>query len=283
MKSAVSIRNLTKDFSVGMRGLKLRAVDDVSIEMPSGQVFGLLGPNGCGKSTTLKIALGLVKQTSGTTSILGDEAASTEARRRTGYLPEAPYFHRFLTGRELVRYCARLSGVSEERLDEAVGRALDLAAMSAAADRAVGTYSKGMLQRIGLAQAVVHDPELVILDEPTAGVDPVGAAAIGGMIAEMRRQGRTVVLCSHLLGQVEQVCDRIAIMDRGRVVLQGAVDEVLTGRDRHLIEVSALTPAAEAAAREAIARAGAVVVGVSRPRRTLEELFRELVTGSKDA
>ncbi|MFM7398657.1 MAG: ABC transporter ATP-binding protein [Verrucomicrobiota bacterium] len=283
MKSAVSIRNLTKDFSVGMRGLKLRAVDDVSIEMPSGQVFGLLGPNGCGKSTTLKIALGLVKQTSGTTSILGDEAASTEARRRTGYLPEAPYFHRFLTGRELVRYCARLSGVSEERLDEAVGRALDLAAMSAAADRAVGTYSKGMLQRIGLAQAVVHDPELVILDEPTAGVDPVGSAAIGGMIAEMRRQGRTVVLCSHLLGQVEQVCDRIAIMDRGRVVLQGAVDEVLTGRDRHLIEVSALTPAAEAAAREAIARAGAVVVGVSRPRRTLEELFRELVTGSKDA
>lgn len=283
MKSAVSIRNLTKDFSVGMRGLKLRAVDDVSIEMPVGEVFGLLGPNGCGKSTTLKIALGLVKQTSGTTSILGDEAASTEARRRTGYLPEAPYFHRFLTGRELVRYCARLSGVDEDRLDEAVGRALDLAAMSAAADRAVGTYSKGMLQRIGLAQAVVHDPELVILDEPTAGVDPVGSAAIGGMIAQMRRQGRTVVLCSHLLGQVEQVCDRIAIMDRGRVVLQGAVDDVLARRDRHLIEVSALTPSAEAAAREALAREGAVVEGVSRRRKSLEELFRELVTGSRDA
>ncbi len=283
MKSAVSIRNLTKDFAVGLRGLRLRAVDDVSIEMPAGQVFGLLGPNGCGKSTTLKIALGLVQPTSGTTSILGDEAASPEARRRTGFLPEAPYFHRFLTGRELVRYCARLSGVGEGRLDDAVGRALELTAMSSAADRPVGTYSKGMLQRIGLAQAVVHDPELVILDEPTAGVDPVGAAAIGGMIAEMRRQGRTVVLCSHLLGQVEQVCDRIAIMDRGKVVLQGAVDEVLAGRDRHLIEVSSLTPEAESAAREALARAGAVVEGVSRPRRTLEELFRELVTGSKDA
>jgi len=283
MNSAVSIRNLTKDFSVGIRGVKLRAVDDVSLEIPRGEVFGLLGPNGCGKSTTLKIALGLVRATSGSTSILGDDAASAQARRRTGFLPEAPYFHRFLTGRELVTYCARLSGVKESDLEAAVARALDLAAMSAAADRAVGTYSKGMLQRIGLAQAVVHDPELIILDEPTAGVDPVGSAAIGEMIKAMRGQGRTIVLCSHLLGQVEQVCDRIAIMDRGRVVLQGAVDEVLSRRDRHLLEVSGLTPEAEAAARRALESAGAVINSVSRPRKSLEDLFRELVTGSKDA
>ncbi len=283
MNSAVSIRHLTKDFSVGIRGVKLRAVDDVSLEIPRGEVFGLLGPNGCGKSTTLKIALGLVRATSGSTSILGDDAASAQARRRTGFLPEAPYFHRFLTGRELVTYCARLSGVKESDLEAAVARALDLAAMSAAADRAVGTYSKGMLQRIGLAQAVVHDPELIILDEPTAGVDPVGSAAIGEMIKTMRGQGRTIVLCSHLLGQVEQVCDRIAIMDRGRVVLQGAVDEVLSRPDRHLLEVSGLTPEAEAAARRALESAGAVINSVSRPRKSLEDLFRELVTGSKDA
>ncbi|MEY2821524.1 MAG: hypothetical protein RL105_1096 [Verrucomicrobiota bacterium] len=283
MNSAVSIRHLTKDFSVGIRGVKLRAVDDVSLEIPRGEVFGLLGPNGCGKSTTLKIALGLVRATSGSTSILGDDAASAQARRRTGFLPEAPYFHRFLTGRELVTYCARLSGVKESDLEAAVARALDLAAMTAAADRAVGTYSKGMLQRIGLAQAVVHDPELIILDEPTAGVDPVGSAAIGEMIKTMRGQGRTIVLCSHLLGQVEQVCDRIAIMDRGKVVLQGAVDEVLSRRDRHLLEVSGLTPEAEAAARRALESAGAVINSVSRPRKSLEELFRELVTGSKDA
>ncbi len=283
MNSAVSIRHLTKDFSVGIRGVKLRAVDDVSLEIPRGEVFGLLGPNGCGKSTTLKIALGLVRATSGCTSILGDDAASAQARRRTGFLPEAPYFHRFLTGRELVTYCARLSGVKESDLEAAVARALDLAAMSAAADRAVGTYSKGMLQRIGLAQAVVHDPELIILDEPTAGVDPVGSAAIGEMIKTMRGQGRTIVLCSHLLGQVEQVCDRIAIMDRGKVVLQGAVDEVLSRRDRHLLEVSGLTPEAEAAARRALESAGAVINSVSRPRKSLEDLFRELVTGSKDA
>ncbi|MFZ9343548.1 MAG: ABC transporter ATP-binding protein [Opitutales bacterium] len=283
MNSAVSIRHLTKDFSVGIRGVKLRAVDDVSLEIPRGEVFGLLGPNGCGKSTTLKIALGLVRATSGSTSILGDDAASAQARRRTGFLPEAPYFHRFLTGRELVTYCARLSGVKESDLEAAVARALDLAAMSAAADRAVGTYSKGMLQRIGLAQAVVHDPELIILDEPTAGVDPVGSAAIGEMIKTMRGQGRTIVLCSHLLGQVEQVCDRIAIMDRGKVVLQGAVDEVLSRPDRHLLEVSGLTPEAEAAARRALESAGAVINSVSRPRKSLEDLFRELVTGSKDA
>jgi ABC-2 type transport system ATP-binding protein len=283
MNSAVSIRHLTKDFSVGIRGVKLRAVDDVSLEIPRGEVFGLLGPNGCGKSTTLKIALGLVRATSGSTSILGDDAASAQARRRTGFLPEAPYFHRFLTGRELVTYCARLSGVKESDLEAAVAQALDLAAMTAAADRAVGTYSKGMLQRIGLAQAVVHDPELIILDEPTAGVDPVGSAAIGEMIKTMRGQGRTIVLCSHLLGQVEQVCDRIAIMDRGKVVLQGAVDEVLSRRDRHLLEVSGLTPEAEAAARRALESAGAVINSVSRPRKSLEDLFRELVTGSKDA
>ncbi|MFM9146921.1 MAG: ATP-binding cassette domain-containing protein, partial [Verrucomicrobiota bacterium] len=192
-------------------------------------------------------------------------------------------FHRFLSGRELVRYCARLSGVGEDRLERSVEDALALAAMTSAADRPVGTYSKGMLQRIGLAQAVVHDPELVILDEPTAGVDPVGSAAIGRMIGAMRERGKTIVLCSHLLGQVEQVCDRIAIMDRGRLVLQGAVEEVLASRDRHLLEVRGLTPEAETAAREALARCGAAVEGVSRPRRSLEDLFRELVTGSKDA
>ena len=205
MSSAISVRHLTKDFRVGLRGLKLRAVDDVSLEIPRGQVYGLLGPNGCGKSTTLKIVLGLVSATAGEVSILGCPSATPEARRRTGFLPEAPYFHKFLTGRELVRYCARLSGVASADVAAAVDDALALAAMTEAADRAVGTYSKGMLQRIGFAQAVVHDPELVILDEPTAGVDPVGASAIGRMIHAMRAKGKTVVLCSHLFDLAEQI------------------------------------------------------------------------------
>jgi ABC-2 type transport system ATP-binding protein len=140
-----------------------------------------------------------------------------------------------------------------------------------------------MLQRIGLAQAIVHDPELVILDEPTAGVDPVGAAAIGRIIEAMRARGKTVVLCSHLLGQVEQVCDRVAIMDKGRLVLEGAVEEVLERRDRHVLTVDALTPAALAAAEAALVAHGARLGAVTHPRRSLEELFRELVTGSRDA
>ena len=283
MSSAISVRHLTKDFRVGLRGLKLRAVDDVSLEIPRGQVYGLLGPNGCGKSTTLKIVLGLVSATAGEVSILGCPSATPEARRRTGFLPEAPYFHKFLTGRELVRYCAQLSGVSSADVAAAVEDALGLAAMTEAADRPIGTYSKGMLQRIGFAQAVVHDPELVILDEPTAGVDPVGSAAIGRMIHAMRAKGKTIVLCSHLLGQVEQVCDRVAIMDRGKLVLEGAVDDVLARRDRQVMTVEAMTPAARAAAEAALEAHGARVTSVTHPRRSLEDLFRELVTGSRDA
>ena len=281
--SAISVQGLTKDFRVGLRGLKLRAVDNLSLEIPRGQVFGLLGPNGCGKSTTLKIVLGLVPATTGTINILGFPSATSAARQRTGFLPEAPYFHKFLTGRELVQYCARLSGVPADKVNEAVESSLELAAMTEAASRPIGTYSKGMLQRIGLAQAIVHDPELVILDEPTAGVDPVGSAAIGRMIHAMRAKGKTIVLCSHLLGQVEQVCDRVAIMDRGRLVLEGRVDEVLAQRDRHVITVEALTPAARAAAEAALAAHGATVTSITHPRRSLEELFRELVTGSRDA
>jgi ABC-2 type transport system ATP-binding protein len=283
MSSAISVRGLIKDFRIGVRGLKLRAVDGVSLEIPRGQVYGLLGPNGCGKSTTLKIVLGLVSATSGEVSILGESSATPSARRRIGFLPEAPYFHKFLSGRELVRYCARLSGVPEAKVAEAAEAALELSAMTEAAARPIGTYSKGMLQRIGFAQAVVHDPELVILDEPTAGVDPVGSAAIGRMIQAMRAKGKTVVLCSHLLGQVEQVCDRVAIMDRGRLVLEGSVDDVLARRDRQVLTVESLTPAARAAAEAALAAHGAQVVSVTHPRRSLEDLFRELVTGSRDA
>ena len=280
---AISVRNLTKDFRIGLKGLKLRAVDDLSLSVPRGQVFGLLGPNGCGKSTTLKVVLGLVSATAGEISILGLPSATAEARARTGFLPEAPYFHKFLSGRELVRYCAHLSGLPSPRVEPAVAEALELVGMTAAADRLVGTYSKGMLQRIGLAQAIVHDPELVILDEPTAGVDPVGAAAIGRIIESMRARGKTVVLCSHLLGQVEQVCDRVAIMDKGRLVLEGAVADVLERRDRHVLTLESLTPEALAAAEAALAAHGAKVGVVSHPRRSLEELFRELVTGSRDA
>ena len=199
--SAICIQNLTKDFAVGMRGKKLRAVDDLCLEVGDNEIFGLLGPNGSGKSTTIKIILGLLEASKGTCEIYGRPSKLVDARRSVGFLPEAPYFYRYLTGRELVRYYARICMVSRVKIDSAVDSVIKLVGMTEAADRRVGTYSKGMLQRIGLAQALVQDPRLLILDEPTAGVDPIGSRQIRDLIFKLKDRGFTVFLCSHLLEQ----------------------------------------------------------------------------------
>lgn len=275
---AISIEGLIKDFRTGMRGVKLRAVDALSLEVPENCIYGLLGPNGSGKSTTLKIVLGLVKPTAGECRVFGHPAGSAAARGKIGFLPEAPYFYRHLTGWELVRFYARMAGVAEREMAERVEESLRLVGMVEASARRVATYSKGMLQRIGLAQAMVHDPQLVILDEPTAGVDPLGAAAIGEILLAMKRRGKTVVLCSHLLGQVEELCDRVAILDRGRLLLEGAVAEVLARREQQVLTVEGWTSAAEAAVTSALASQGARLVGHAHPRVSLEKLFVERVT-----
>lgn len=273
---AIEISGLTKDFRIGIRGIKLRAVDDVSFRVNAGEIFGLLGPNGSGKSTTLKIILGLFRPTSGSCRIFGRESTETAARREVGFLPEAPYFYGYLSGRELVRFYARIAGVPAKQLDAAVEKALATTGMTDAADRRVKTYSKGMLQRIGVAQAIVHDPQLVILDEPTAGIDPVGSAEIGECILEMKKRGKTVVLCSHLLGQVENICDRIAIMNRGKLVVTGTLDNVLTRKDKTTLTVSGLDAFSEKdfAELDAFLRArGASLDSVSHPRLSLEKFF----------
>ncbi len=275
---AIEISNLTKDFRIGIRGVKLRAVDDVSFSVKSGEIFGLLGPNGSGKSTTLKVILGIFRPTSGTCKIFGAESSSVSARKNVGFLPEAPYFYGYLTGRELVRFYARMSGVPEKSLNSAIDSALEITGMTAAADRRVKTYSKGMLQRIGVAQAIVHDPQLVILDEPTAGIDPIGAAAIGKCILSMKERGKTVVLCSHLLGQVENICDRVAIMDRGKLVVSGTLDSILTQRDRMSFCVSGIENFSaddENALKEFLRSRGGELEEVSHPRDSLEKFFIE--------
>ena len=272
---AIEIENLIKDFRVGMRGVKLRAVDNVSFRVERSEVFGLLGPNGSGKSTTLKIILGLLRPTSGVCRIFEKNSDNVSARSRIGFLPEAPYFYGYLSGRELVKYYARMSGVPAGKIDAATEDALALTGMADAASRRVKTYSKGMLQRIGVAQAIVHDPELVILDEPTAGIDPIGSAEIGDAIRAMKARGKTVVLCSHLLGQIEELCDRVAIMNRGKLVVAGTLDEVLTQRGKQLAVVGAgtpLTPQLIEALRE---RDGINIEAVSHPRISLERYFLE--------
>ncbi|MBE2215783.1 MAG: ABC transporter ATP-binding protein [Opitutaceae bacterium] len=274
---AISVEGLTKDFLLSVRGYRVRAVDDLTLQVPAGQVFGLLGPNGSGKSTTIKVVLGLIEPTLGRTAIFGVRSAEVRSRLNVGYLPENPNFHRFLSGRELVTFYARVCGVDRARLRDRVDEVIEWVGLKDAASRRLSTYSKGMLQRIGLAQAVVHDPRLLILDEPTAGVDPVGSAEIGELILRLKAQGKTVVLSSHLLAQVEDLCDRIAILNRGRLVLEGGVDDLVTEKGRDALIVRGLDASALGDLRGWLDGRGAELVAVEKPRTTLDRIFREHV------
>lgn len=272
-ETAIEIRELTKDFRIGMRGVKLRAVDKLSLNIEDNQVYGLLGPNGSGKSTTIKVILGLLEPTLGSCSVYGKACGSLEARRMIGYLPEAPYFYRYLSGRELVRFYAKVCGMNAEAREERMEEVLKLVGMNEAADRRVGTYSKGMLQRIGLAQALVHDPKLIILDEPTAGVDPIGAGEISEIILNLKERGKTVLLCSHLLAQVESICDHVAIMNRGSLEVQGPVEDLLQRGDRTQLMVDSLSDEAMAEIRTVLEKHKAALHSVDKPRISLDELF----------
>ncbi len=274
---AIELRGLVKDFSVGLRGVKLRAVDNLSLRIEPGQVYGLLGPNGSGKSTTIKIILGLLEPTTGECRVFGVPGGRVEARLDVGYLPESPYFYRHLTGRELLRFYARICGLGGATLLPRIAEVLAWVGLTEAADRRVGTYSKGMLQRIGLAQALVHDPRLVILDEPTAGVDPVGAAAISELILKLKAQGKTVLITSHLLAQIEDICDRVAILDRGRLMLEGAVRDLVGRADRQALVVEKLSEGELAELRAWLASRGRTLESVEQPRARLDRIFLERV------
>ena len=271
--SAICIQNLTKDFALGIRGKKLRAVDDLCLEVGDNEIFGLLGPNGSGKSTTIKIILGLLEASKGTCEIYGRPSKLVDARRSVGFLPEAPYFYRYLTGRELVRYYARICMVSRIKIDAAVDSVIKLVGMTEAADRRVGTYSKGMLQRIGLAQSMVHDPQLVILDEPTAGVDPLGSAAIAEIVRELKHRGKTVLLSSHLLAQIEGLCDRVAILHRGKLVCVGRIDDLVEEKDAESLVVQGLTAEGRTAVETEIRAQGGRLARVEKPRLSLDAYF----------
>ncbi len=274
---AISIKGLTKDFSVGMRGVKLRAVDGLNLAVSDNEIFGLIGPNGSGKSTTIKVVLGLLDASVGDCQIYGKPSHTVAARHSVGFLPEAPYFYRYLSGRELVRFYARICGVSRGKIDKQVDEVIELVGMTEAAHRRVGTYSKGMLQRIGLAQALVHDPQLVILDEPTAGVDPLGSAAIAEIIRELKRRGKTVLLSSHLLAQIERLCDRVAILHRGKLVREGRVDDLVQEKDAQSLVVQGLSAEGRAAVEKTIAEQGGKLCRVEKPRLSLDSLFLQEV------
>src|SRR5881296_433689 len=224
---AIAVRGLTKIFPVPLHRQSIVAVRDLDLRVNPGEVYGLLGPNGSGKSTTLKIILGLVSPTRGCTEIFGRDSRLVESHEAVGFLPENPYFYKYLTGEETLRFFGRLCGMTGATLKSRVNELLDLVGLNKARDRRLGTYSKGMLQRIGLAQALIHDPTLVVLDEPTAGVDPAGSREIRDLIVDLKRRGITVLLSSHLLAQAQEICDRVGILANGVLVREGRLDELI--------------------------------------------------------
>ena len=222
---------LTKDFLSGFwRATTYRALDGLSLEVPAGAVFGLLGPNGAGKSTTLNLLLNLLRPTSGTIDVLGRPAGDVNVRRRVGFLPEYPRFYDHQTPEELLAYFAGLFGLSGEEKRRRVTRSLDRVGIDAERRRPLREHSKGMLQRVGIAQAIVNDPELVILDEPMSGLDPFGRRTLRELIRELSAEGRTILFSSHILSDVEQLCTEVAILARGRLVARGNVAALVSGR-----------------------------------------------------
>jgi ABC-2 type transport system ATP-binding protein len=279
---AVEITHLIKDFRPATtRGKPFRAVDDVSLKIQSGEVYGLIGPNGSGKSTTMKALLGLVAPTSGTCAIFGRDSLKVDSRHEVGFLPENPYFYKHLTGAETLRFYGKLCDLRGAALEARIKELLSLVDLENAADRRLGGYSKGMLQRIGLAQAMIQDPRLLILDEPTAGVDPIGSRQIRDLILRLRDRGITVFLCSHLLEQVQEVCDHVGIIFRGKMVKEGKLDDLIAIEDQTEFTIRDASPELVEEMRALVASRGAEMVNVGRPRTTLERLFLQETKGDR--
>ncbi|MEM7673667.1 MAG: ABC transporter ATP-binding protein [Verrucomicrobiota bacterium] len=265
---------LVRDFPLELKGYRVRAVDNLSFTAGKGRVLGLLGPNGSGKSTTIKMILGLLKPTSGQVRVQGGDPSNRVTRKHIGYLPEAPYFYRFLTGKECVRMMGKLSGLKNKTLIERVDAVVDQVGLSSASNRRVGTYSKGMLQRIGLAQALVHDPDLIILDEPTAGVDPLGTVEIAKMIRTLKESGKTIILCSHLLSEIEGLCDDLLMLYQGTPVFHGIATDLTQSGNIWSFQVSSDQEDTEIAARDALESAGFQWISSNRQvGQSLSEAF----------
>jgi ABC-2 type transport system ATP-binding protein len=278
---AISIQNVTKVFPIPFKRERVVAVNNLSLTVEPGQVYGLLGPNGSGKSTTMKIVLGLVTPTSGRTEIFGRDSTLVESREEVGFLPENPYFYKFLTGMETLLFFGKLCGLKGARLRDRAKELLALVGLEDAADRRIGGYSKGMLQRIGLAQALVQEPRLLVLDEPTAGVDPAGSREIRDLILDFKKRGLTVLLCSHLLSQVQEICDNVGILHQGTLVREGRLDELIAIETQTELILENASPELLAELQARIAASGARVIDQRKPQQNLERYFLEVTAPKK--
>ena len=257
---------------------KARAVDGIDFEIEQNEIFGLLGPNGSGKSTTIKMILGLLRKTRGRLSVFGKDPADVSIKSRIGYLPEETYMYRFLDARETLDYYGKLFGLDHRIRKRRVDELLDMVGLSEVAHRKIGEYSKGMARRIGLAQALINDPDLLILDEPTSGLDPIGTRQVKQLLQELGRSGTTILLSSHLLSDVEDVCDRMVILYGGKIRAEGTGSELLSDTDHTVIKLPRI-------GQETVEKIEAVlekntdvrIESVEQPRQRLEDFFMNIV------
>ena len=281
-ESIVRAVGLTKVFRDFWGRPKAKAVNDISFTIEPGEVIGLLGPNGSGKSTTVKILLGLLYPTGGILNVLGRSPRAVETKREIGYLPEESYLYKYLTAEETLDFFGSLFNLSRADRRKRIDQLLDMVGMAHARRRRVGEYSKGMARRIGLAQAMINDPEFLILDEPTSGLDPLGCKEVKDLILTLKARGKTVLITSHLLSDIEDVCDRVIILYGGKVRAMGGLGELLTVSDENRIVTPALP---QAAMNEVLKILRENLHGeeftVDHPRRTLEEFFLDVITKAK--
>ena len=273
----VKCAQLTKTFRDFWLRNRVTAVDGVDLHVGRGEVFGLLGPNGSGKSTTIKLLLGLLHPTSGRIAVFGRHPREVSIKKRIGYLPEESYLYRFLNARETLDYYGRLFHQDRRRRQRRSNQLLEFVGLDKVARRPVGEYSKGMQRRIGIAQALINDPDLLILDEPTTGMDPIGTRQIKDLILDLRCRGKTILLCSHLLADVEDITDRVAIMFGGRIRKAGAIGDLLTRRDVTTVSVPLLNAEEINALDQVLGKCGKQIDRVDHPRQKLEDLFLEIV------
>lgn len=225
--SVIEVRNLSKDYRQHFWTPKRRVLNDVSFDVQSGEIFGFLGPNGSGKSTTIKILLEIIFPTGGYAKLFGKPVGDRNSKRRLGFLPENPYFYDYLTAKEFLQFHGRLLGLEVRHLSSRIGEVLDLVGMRGTSDIYLRHFSKGMLQRVGIAQALVHDPELVVFDEPMTGLDPVGRKEVRDLMIHLKERGKTVFFSTHILADVEMVCDRVAILNKGRLLKCGSLEQLV--------------------------------------------------------
>jgi ABC-2 type transport system ATP-binding protein len=276
----IETRNLSKIYRDFWGRKKVHALKSLDIEVRQGEIFGLLGPNGSGKSTTIKLILGLLFPTSGRVLVFDKDASETSKNERIGYLPEESYLYKFLTAEETLDFYGRLFDMSGADRKRRVDELIQLVGLSGAKHRQLREYSKGMARRVGLAQALINDPDLILLDEPTTGLDPIGTREMKDLIISLRNQGKTILLCSHQLADVQDVCDRVAILHQGELKELGRVSELLKVQSVTEIHAEGLSDEVKAEIAELIKQRGGSVKSIDNPTATMEDLFLNIVRES---